>query len=173
MPPPKLRGSRAACEEVYNDFRPIIERIAGIFARRYRQDYDETLAEANLLFLKAYHGYDPTKGAIGARIIFVVHKGLLSTLRRKVVRSRVRFVPITRRTPVPTPWQIPVPDGLYSVEARSFVRALAEPDRELVELATEAPDAKKLRRMVVRSFRGRGWSHARLQAVLGEIESAI
>ncbi len=88
MPTFTPRGSRAAVEEVYSDLCPLIRDIAWRFARRYGRDFDETMARANLIFLKAYHSHRPELGRLETRLQFVIHKRLLDEARREAIAAK-------------------------------------------------------------------------------------
>lgn len=88
MPVTTLRGSKAAIEAVYEDLEPKITRLCRAVAARYRLDFEETVADANLHFLEAYHTFDRTKGDLTARVLYVVKERLRDRVRRLAVSAR-------------------------------------------------------------------------------------
>lgn len=82
-----IRASKAAVAEVFADLEPLIRRIAWRFCRRYNQDHEECVAEANLAFLKAYHTYDPSLGALETRLQALIWYRLLDVTRKEAKQS--------------------------------------------------------------------------------------
>lgn len=80
--------SKAVIAEVYEDLRPLIEKTAAEFASLYRRDPVETLSDANLHFLEAYHGFDRSRGVtLEQRLQFILWRRLTDGLRQDQKRK--------------------------------------------------------------------------------------
>lgn len=84
----QTRGNAAAIETVYEDLGPLVRRTARRFAKRYGMSYDEAVAEANLIFLYAYHSYAPGQGRLGKRVYFLIWHRLQDRLRARIKESQ-------------------------------------------------------------------------------------
>lgn len=84
--------------ETFRDLEPLIRKVVGAFARRYKRhhgrDLDELFAEACWHYQRAAASYDPARGSFRKRIVFSIWTGLLETHRSLYAakRRRVRCV---------------------------------------------------------------------------------
>ena len=83
-------------EETFEDVKHLILQEAKRHRRNYGGDLEELVAEGNLIFMKAYDGYDPrlgnprNTGKFGRRIRFMVRTGLLDAHRTRASRAKHR-----------------------------------------------------------------------------------
>ncbi len=82
------RGNKAAVEEAYLEYQSMLEGIATNLARQYKLEYEEVKAEANLVFLEAYHSHNPAMGDLRTRIGFLVSRRLRDGVRRAAMRQK-------------------------------------------------------------------------------------
>lgn len=73
-------ASREAVTLVFEDLRPIIDRTANAFARRFNRDPEDARAEAYLIFLEIYRTFDPSQGELESRVGYLIRRRLLSTV---------------------------------------------------------------------------------------------
>ncbi len=70
--------------ETYDNVKYLIFKIVWKFKGRYGGNFEELLAEANLLYILAYDTHDETLSALSTWLYTKIWKGLLSNLRNTV-----------------------------------------------------------------------------------------
>ncbi len=80
----KPRAGRTVVSEVFEDLQPLVRRIARRFAARFGLDFQETEADANVIFLHAYHTHDAHRSSLEQRLQFVIPKRLMDAYRDKL-----------------------------------------------------------------------------------------
>jgi DNA-directed RNA polymerase specialized sigma24 family protein len=164
----QLRGNRAAIDECYRDVYKYIRMTVRKLARIHRLDPAEALAEANLIFLKAYHTYDPSRGPLYKRVRSMIWYGLMGEMRRRAKQwHRHPTVPLGSDIAKPEPRRAEVCPDLYaraSADVRTLLSLLVEPPPELREfVTTDAPTRQDVRRKVAEYLIGLGWDADRVR----------
>lgn len=80
---------RDALAETYADVSEVIDKVVLAFVRKYGGDYHDLRADANMLFMEAFRGFDPDRSSFRTWVQFRVSKGLLEQLRKQMVRSNL------------------------------------------------------------------------------------
>ena len=85
--------TQTVISDVYEDVSRMVRALAYRFARSRNLDCDETAAHANLLFMQAYHGYNPDRGTtLRTHVWNVVSRGLQDQYRQQSgLRNRFRL----------------------------------------------------------------------------------
>jgi hypothetical protein len=81
------RGTAAALLDVYEDLLSDVQKSALWTAKRFRLNFDDALADANLIFVEAYLGFDPGRSDIGQRVSYLVRRRIIDDAR---IAERVR-----------------------------------------------------------------------------------
>jgi hypothetical protein len=167
----------ATLSDVYEDVKDTIEKTAGRFARSYRRDYEETLAEANFLFVRAFLSFRPG-GNLDRRVGYLVWNGLLDGLKAEI-RRHVRTTPLTpdeARLPAPPVFCRDEFEECLSDDARALVGLALDDAPGLDEIIRRGPTTNPwtIRRCLVRHvLGGMGWTKKRLLTTSAEIGDAL
>lgn len=163
--------------DAYEVARPTVEKTAGRFARKYRRDFEETLAEANYLFVRAFLSFRPG-GNLDRRVRFLVWHGLMDLLRAEI-RRHIPAAPLTPHDSIPDRRayfdRAGFESGL-SDDARALAELVLDPHPELdAEIRSSGcPGPWSERNCLVRHARRRwGWSPGRVRRAFAEIDEEL
>lgn len=179
-------------EEVYSKCVARIEAIIRRMKCPAPLALEDLRAEAGLLFMQAWHGYDPSKGtAFTTWMEYTIRNGLLSQLRQQLERGRILHRREFTKDNCHTAVQIP---GHWSQGVRSLIDLLPQPrastfclEEFLGKLSDDALDAVALagktwaegmlgseaRRIVREGLKGMGWAAGRIREAFSEIQFAL
>lgn len=73
---------------IYDTVHRFLDRYGACQGERRRQEAQELIAEANLLFLEAYQRYDDSKGNFPSWVRYFIYKQLLERCRRQCMRNK-------------------------------------------------------------------------------------
>lgn len=178
----RRRGTRAALEAVYEDLAPDIEAAARRHAAKYNDDPDESLSDAQLVFLEAYHSHDPSKSDFGQRLGYLLPLRLLERARGYAKRNRalervVADLDALPTTPAPVDgYSVPALAQRVSAEARTVLELLfaGPPELDAVIRADPNPTSARIRGHVQAHLRDTlGWTEQAIRAAFAEIQAAI
>jgi hypothetical protein len=160
--------SDPAIEDVYEDVRDDVTRVAGAFARSRGLDFDEVRQEAGLAFVEAYGRYQTrggkARGTFGRYAVFYVRKRLLTNARTQARRERLLGVRLPMAELPPTRQ-----DGLKAV-----FEGLGHDARTVVDLALGADGRpRSVRAFVRRRLADMGWAAARVAESFEEVRRAL
>ena len=174
-------ATRAACAEVYDDLKPLVEAIARRHARKYGCDPDETLAAANLHFLEAYNSFDPTSAtSIEQRVQFIVERRLFDE-----VRAESRKSDLLKRADVdlgmlgnasPSQFDRDEFEAVLSDDARAVLGLLLDTPADLLSVIKSArkPGPSSVRKSLRRYCRDvLGWAAVRIADAFDEMAEAL
>lgn len=178
--------SRAVVSDIYEDMQPLVNQIARRFARAHGTDLDETIGNANLIFLDALRDFDRTRSTLEQRLQVFIYSRLLD-IQRPVYRWRNKMGSLyslsfddTTPEPVGTVG-VHVFDraGLFDTvtdDARTVLGLLLDTPAELLSTiragAETGPHAirRNLRSYLTNSL---GWAVERVRETFGEIRSVL
>jgi hypothetical protein len=164
--------SRIALEATYEDTQRLVRAAVSSFWQKHRHlEYQELLAEANLLFMKAYQTFMPGRGATFCTwLTYTINKGLTSILRLDARRAR-----LLARSPVDAN-TIPTREACY-FDKIDFLARLSDTAFEAVIIAFRYAQPnmldKHLRHGVRQSLQALGWGRDRIRRVSREIMEAL
>lgn len=75
--------------ELYEQHKSLVEGIAVNFAHKYQKDVEESLSQANLIFMQVFARHEDAKGDFKVRLLHLLPRRLKGTLR--ISDSVVRF----------------------------------------------------------------------------------
>lgn len=179
------RGTRAAVEDAYELYEPLVKQVASSFAFHHGRDIEEVEGEANVLFLEALYTYIPEKGPLGTRLRSCIYNGLIDWARRE---SKVRNVNRLN--------QVHADDNVLYLQSSPTVEyfdkdglrdSLGEDAQTVLALVLESPDEltdairlerrpgmASTRKCLRRFLRERlGWCAARISETFSEIREAL
>lgn len=180
--PVVLRGTKAAIADVYEAHGDLVETIAKRFAYKFNQDPDETMAEANHIFLKAYHGFDRTRNSnFRARLQSVIYNRLLDWMR---LNTKFRFH--NRLNRVDMDLDLRSAPTTASFDREDFLEHLTNDAKTVVGIILDSPQEFKdavlagkpgeatERKCLLRYLKEKlGWAAKRIQESFGEIRSVL
>lgn len=165
--------------ELYDELRPVVEKTANRFAKKFRADRAECRSLANEVFVHAVRGYDPAGGSLGRRLNYLVWNRLLDAWRR--TRTREKNVPTVRVTAAAVAragYRPPEPfdrDGFarnLTPAARALVSLVLDDPRLEAEVRAAPPRelAAAVRRYARRTL---GWTRDRVRETFAEIAHVL
>jgi hypothetical protein len=171
----------AALTETYLDCRSKVQMTAKKFVKRYKTDYEETLAEADLLFIRAYDTYDDSMGAAFSTWIYTkIWYGLKETLRSKIDKASRRPSHLSYTEDVLTG-----PDG-NRFDLLDYIEDLEADPKDVVRTLFLRPEVWQegmeeqnkgspyfIRSALVRCFKKRKWPPARIAAAFAAVEQSL
>jgi len=75
-------------EKCYNEHKYLIQEIVSKFYKQFGGDYDELMADANLIFSTYFYKYDENKAKFSTYLYFNLWTDLLS-IRRKELKNKI------------------------------------------------------------------------------------
>ncbi len=161
--------------ETYIDLEGMIYAAVYRFTRRYRVEFDEALAIANLAFCQSFEGYDRKRASFRTRVYQKIWSTLLEwhrTMMRRHILGKVVDVDLERiHTPDDNIWDL-VEE--LSSDAQSVARAVLDSPREIVHDILVNGDSPRAVRNALRDFfEDCGWSTSRLAAASEELSKAL
>jgi DNA-directed RNA polymerase specialized sigma subunit len=178
-----LRASKAAVEDTYEHFAPLVKKIARRFAFEHRRDIEETEADANVAFLEAYHGFDRTRNpSFESRLYSVIRGRLLDKARLESSygrQNKLERVDVDLNKHVKKTVEEFDREGLFGSvgdDARLVLRLIFEMPLDLANAirTQRRPNNLKvnrcLRRFLIERF---GWAAKRVAESFMEIKEAL
>lgn len=124
--------------ETYESVEKLIYHFAWKFAKKYRRDFDELHAEANLAYVRAYNSYEPGHGTLLSSYVGTcIHRHLLDLVRKDMRRPSQSSLTGTEGD------QIPVEDSIADDPTTSLLQDLTDDARMLINLVISTPDDLK------------------------------
>ncbi len=122
-----------ATTETYRDIRNLIFDTVWKFQKQYGGDFDEMVAEANLIYMKCFISHNPNKSRFSTWLRFHLWKGLIDF--KRFIREENKYVRIERFEEIenfhlyPAPSYIPLWDLVseLSNDAKTIVSLILEP----------------------------------------------
>lgn len=151
----------------YKDMEPIVHQVVSKHRKRYGGDYDDLLGQANLIFMRIYQDFDPSRGIFGKRVRFIIEKRLVDELRKEWKKNpsdRKEYFPLEE---FPT---------RHKFDVGILIDRLSEDGKLAVKLALgmadeDTPDG--VRQVLVECLFELGWSGQRISDVLNEVRSLL
>ena len=155
----------------YKFNRIYIRKLVSKFVGRYGGDWEEYLAEAEYLFVKHCHTWNPRKGTLQKHIGFRIWVGLLDLRRRNaIIWSRQQ--PLETHEPFQT--ISPLIDLMdeFGKDAKVIIQSILEPCLDLQFLIAERTGLRVVQRAIRELFAG-VWSTERISNALEDIEAVF
>lgn len=156
----------------YKDVEGVIHKAVQRHIKNYGGDYEDLLAQANLIFMKIYKDFDPDKGMFGKRVRFIIEKRLVDSHRREW-----KVNPKDRRE---SNGEFYSPVDHYPQKSRFNIKNLMEnisDDAKIaVNLALGIADEQKpdvTREVLIELLFSLGWSGQRVNDAVNEVRGAL
>lgn len=170
--------------DAFEDHQKQIFGIVHNFIRKFGGDFDELVAEANLMFMKAFNEFDPEKSKFSTYLHTVIYNRLLDLL---YADQRHRMMSLDNETADGTTYASQVPDahrsnfsfvdfaqGL-SKDASTVLQLLDNSPEELAVLAIGKGGHPRNWRSSIREYLADvvGWNTTRIAKSFLEIQGAL
>ena len=161
--------------ETYNDMKNLIARTVWKFKKTYEIEFEEYLAEANLLFLKAVKSHSK-KAQLSTWVVTRIWYGLLDKLyeERNWKRQRTDFQLIEKTflTLHPSMTASELVDEISS-DAKLILSLTLNMPKEIIQNAKRSKNHLNLKISLKNYLRNIGWTIRRVQESIDEIQNAI
>lgn len=158
------------CEETYRDVEKALYQLSWKCFTRFNIPMDECLSEANMAFMSAYSGFDPSRGVLFFTYVYRCVQNALKDLtsRRSLLHSRESELQEGEQKE----GRVSSMMNEMGDDARLVLKSILEAPAELRKL-TRIRGSENKRRLVVRYFKKMGWTVARVLESLSEIQEAL
>ena len=161
--------------ETYNDMKNLIAQTVWRFKNIYGIEFEEYLAEANLLFLKAVKSHS-NKSQLSTWIVTNIWYGLLNKLHKEQswISQRSDFQVIEKifLTSHPPITASELVDEI-SLDAKLILSLTLDMPREIIQNAKRSKNHLNLKISLKNYLRNIGWTIRRVQESIDEIQNAI
>lgn len=169
-----------ALTETFLDIENLIYKVVWDFKDHYGGDFEQLLAEANLLFVLAYDTHNEAKAGFTTWLHFCIRKGLLSFKRRiRQENKYTKFFPLEETNPTHEKFYQPLCFfelfDEFGADSKQIIELILNPPTELVGLVFEEgkynPHTFKAElRTYLSSL---GWTGRRIKESFNEIREVI
>ena len=174
----QLRGNKATITDTHEQFIPLIRQIAARFCKRYRTEFDETYAQANYWFCRAYHTFNASRGEFPRRIQFYLWNRMLDGIQVAAERNRLH-----PRCKLPADLEAnsnefdrELLESELTRDGRVVIRLLLNTPADLLTAirSDSKPGPASIRRSLYRYLREQlGWSALEVVQTFDDIRSAL
>ena len=160
----------------YEDVRLLILDTVHKFCAAYKQDWEECVSEANVIFLSAFDSYDGDRAAFTTWVRYKIWMGLLRFLQLRMKRDAKR-IDLEEADTVRAHERPRFDLGLFvadlSDDAATMVRLVLEPARDIL-LAVRGRDNNRTRLAAIRAYlQDSGWCYGRIEDAVEEVTEAM
>ena len=147
--------------QAYLDVKPMLHLLTQMHRRKCGGNYDDLFAEACLAFTRAYHAYDPKRGAFTTFVWYIVKHHLIGVSRRKKL--------IYRRADLDS---LPCRKGF---DLESLLKEMNPDAATLIWnlLGAESCRESKKKRQAVEKLLKAGWSGHRVRKAIREVQEVL
>ena len=124
-----------ATTETYWDIKNLIFDTVWKFQQRYGGDFDEMVAEANLIYIQAFLSHNPNKSQFSTWLRFILWKGLIDF--KRFIREENKHIKIEHFEEIENFYSYPAP--LY-IPFWDLVSGLSDDAKTIVQLILEPPE---------------------------------
>lgn len=164
-------------EIAYENSKKLLVRCVLNFRRAHDGNFEEQLAQANLLFMKAYHSYNPEKAKFSTHVWFVVWHGLLEdwreATRKKIMANK--HLPVLVKNHAEKVMEDCVARECFDL--KTLCMDLSEDARTIVHLLLDMPDGrddpKRKRSTVIQALLELGWAAGQILKGFREVREAL
>ncbi len=174
MPSTKIES--ATITDTLDNVRKMLDKLAWNYCDHSKQDFEDYQSVANLAYMKAYHSFDPTKGASFITWTWHCANGYLKRHRSKMAKQYANEKQATiKREPIQKPrYFYDRVMAELSEDARLVLRLIAESPKELVHCFRYAKRSpRKARHMIRLRMQDEGWKPARVVDAFDEIREVM
>ena len=169
-----------AVTETFYDVRKLIYGTVWQFQKQHGGDFDEMVAEANLIYIKAFMSHNPSKGKFSTWLCFCLGKGLIDF--RRFIREENRYVSIEHfedwgEYQIQTPPRSTFLELINEVssDTKTIIDLLMEPTNELQTALMKKKSVKYYHKQALRAHLTSvlGWSNSRIKESFQEIVEVL
>lgn len=173
---PLTGGQRAAAEETYADSLPVIEKTVGAFCRAYGGDYDELRANADTIFMEAFHRYDDSKPWhtwLNEWIWFELFDAMRVAARRAARAPMIGGEAVDALT-YGTDFDMELFMEGLGADAVTVIKLTFDTPTDLAEaVERKGGEPRNLRSTLREYLKGLGWTARRVRESFAEIKEAL
>jgi len=165
-------------EETYRKYERLLDKIVWKLIRKYGGDFETLRADANLHYVRAVNGFDPSRSDKPTPYIAAfVYLELLDEIRREAIKKK-RSGPVaggeaTTFARAPGDW-IGKFLSTLSDDAEIVVKLCLDTPKEIISLAEDKGGCPRNYRSTTKEFlSSAGWSYERIKATFDEVKRAL
>ena len=145
----------------YLDVKPMLHLLTQLHWRQFGGDYDDLFAEACLAFTRAYHTYNPERGAFTTFIWCTIKHHLIGVSRRKKLAYRQANLD-----------SLPCRKGF---DLESLLKEMSPDAATLIWnlLGAESQRKSKKKQQAVEKLLEVGWSGHRVRKAIREVQEVL